>query len=129
MASGAVVPEAVEASHRLNDEGILANVINVTGSGPLYSRFQESVRAAVRCEPAPAFMSDVIAADERKAPIVTVVDGHSHSLAWVGSALNTRSLPLGVTSFGQSGSRSELYREYEIDAASIMAACFAALES
>ena len=129
MASGAVVPEAVEAGHRLNDEGIMANVINVTGSGPLYSRFQESVRAAVRCEPAPAFMSDVIAVDEREAPIVTVVDGHPHSLAWVGSALNTRTLPLGVTSFGQSGSRSELYREYEIDAASIMAACFAALES
>ena len=73
-------------------------------------------------------MSDVIAADERKAPVVTVVDGHPHSLAWIGSALNTRTLPLGVTNFGQSGSTSELYREYEIDAASIVAACFAALD-
>lgn len=129
LASGVIVPEAVEASHRLLGEGVMANVINVTGPGPLYRRFQESVRAAMKSQPGrSAFMADVIPLEERVAPVVTVVDGHPHSLAWVGSALNTATLPLGVTSFGQSGSRPELYREYEIDADSIMAACFGALE-
>ncbi len=128
MACGAMVPEAVEASLRLHDEGVMANVVNVTGAGPLYARFQSAVRAAMKGQPEPAFMSDVIADDERRAPVVTVVDGHPHSLAWIGGALSTRTLPLGVASFGQSGSPSELYREYEIDAASIVAACFAALD-
>ena len=35
--------------------------------------------------------------------------------------------PLGVTRFGQSGNPDDLYREYEIDSDSIMAAPFAAL--
>ena len=33
----------------------------------------------------------------------------------------------GVTRFGQSGNPDDLYREYEIDSDSIMAASFAAL--
>ena len=47
FASGAVVPEALEASRALLDEGIYANVINVTGPGPLYAKYQETVHAAV----------------------------------------------------------------------------------
>ena len=35
--------------------------------------------------------------------------------------------PIGVTRFGQSGSPDDLYREYEIDSDSIMAASVAAL--
>ena len=72
-------------------------------------------------------MDDVIPVAERSAPVVTVVDGHPHSLAWIGGALNTATYPLGVTRFGQSGNPDELYREYEIDSSSIMAACFGAL--
>ena len=128
LVCGAVVPEALEASQRLLEEGVMANVVNVTGPGPLYARFQESIRAAIKAESGPAFMEDVISAGERRAPVVTVIDGHPHSLAWVGSALNTRTFPLGVTEFGQSGSRAELYREYGIDVDSITGACFAALE-
>jgi pyruvate dehydrogenase E1 component len=59
---------------------------------------------------------------------VTVADGHPHSLAWLGGALGTTVTPLGVTEFGQSGSRTELYKEYAIDVDSIIAACFTALD-
>ena len=59
--------------------------------------------------------------------MVTVVDGHPHSLAWIGSALKATVIPVGVTDFGQSGSRDDLYREHRIDVDSIMAACYAAL--
>ena len=130
MACGAMVPEAVEASRQLLEEGVMANVINITGPGPLYVRFQESVQAAMHNRPEPTrFMEDVVPVDDRKAPVVTVADGHPHSLAWLGGALNSSIFPLGVTGFGQSGSPAELYREYEIDTDSIMAACFGALES
>lgn len=127
--SGAMVPESIEASQKLLAEGILANVINVTGPGPLYRSFQSLVRDTMRGEGRMAsFLVDVLSIEERKAPIVTVVDGHPHSLAWLGSALSTRVLPLGVTEFGQSGTSEELYKEYLIDSESIMAACFGALD-
>jgi pyruvate dehydrogenase E1 component len=128
MSCGAMVPEAIEASRQLLDEGVFANVINVTGPGALYRRFQDSVRAVMKSgrEAAP-FMADIIPVAERSAPIVTVIDGHPHSLAWIGGAMKTATFPLGVSGYGQSGSPEELYREYEIDVSSIMAACFGAL--
>ena len=74
------------------------------------------------------FMADVVPESDRKAPIVTVVDGHPHCLAWIGSALNAPILPLGVTGFGQSGNRADLYDEYGINVDSIVAACRGALD-
>lgn len=128
MVSGVMVPVAVEASLKLQDEGVYANVINVTGQGPLYSSFQESVRATMNGEIAVGnFLSDVIPESDRSAPVVTVIDGHPHSLAWLGGALNTATFPLGVDRYGQSGNPSDLYKEYEIDVPSIVAACYGAL--
>ena len=128
MASGAMIPEAVSASNALRNEGIFANVINVTGPGPLYRSYQRSVYDSMDGRGnLDMFMADSISPDARNAPVITVVDGHPHSLAWIGSALGTLVIPVGVTEFGQSGSRDELYREYRIDKDSIMAASYAAL--
>lgn len=127
--SGALVPEAIEASRLLKDEGVLANVINVTSADRLFRRFQEcSSRAMKGQTDSNTFLADVLSPPERAVPVVTVMDGHPHTLAWIGAALGTNALPLGVSRFGQSGSRQDLYREYEIDVASIMAAAFGALE-
>ena len=128
MTCGAMIPEAVRASEELLREGVNANVINITGPGPLYRNYQESVRSLVSGKPTTQFLEDIIPTEERSAPVVTVADAHPHSLAWLGGALGTSTIPLGVTDFGQSGGRTELYEEYGIDVESIIAACFAALE-
>ena len=129
MASGAMVPEAAQASEQLLEEGVFVNVINVTGPGPLYRRFQESVRRNITEGKGPdPFLADIFDPGERSAPIVTVVDGHSHTLAWLGAAMKTATFPLGVTEYGQSGDYLDLYKEYQIDVDSIVAACFAAVE-
>ena len=95
VACGAMVPEAVEASRRLLEEGVMANVINITGLGPLYTRFQQLMRSTIKTKPRLSeFMADVVPVEDRSAPIVTVIDGHPHSLAWLGSALNTPTLRL-----------------------------------
>ncbi len=72
-------------------------------------------------------LEELVPAAERNIPIVTVVDGHPHSLAWIGAALQAPTYPLGVVGFGQSGTVSDLYKEYKIDAGSIQAACHRAL--
>ncbi len=128
LACGAMIPEAVSASNDLLAEGVYANVVNVTGLGPLYRAFQQSVYDAMDgVGDLDRFMADSIPADSRDAPIVTVIDGHPHSLAWIGSALKTAVVPVGVIEFGQSGSQGDLYRDNRIDEDSIMAACYAAL--
>ena len=129
LASGAMTPEAIDASEALAYEGVFASVVNVTGPGPLYRRFQRSVSETMSANSWTSwFMADSIPLDARSAPVVTVLDGHPHSLAWIGGALKTVTLLLGVTEFGQSGSRPELYKEYGIDRQSIVAACLGALE-
>jgi pyruvate dehydrogenase E1 component len=52
-------------------------------------------------------------------PVVSVLDGHSHGLAFLGGALGVPQIPLGVDHFGQSGARDDLYRHYGVDAAAI----------
>jgi pyruvate dehydrogenase E1 component len=125
FASGPVVPEAIEASDALLMEGIHLNVFNVTGPGPLYRDFQEA-RSGKR-DTKESHLESLIPHDERVAPVVTVVDDHPHALAWIGGALGAMVHPLGVSRFGQSGNRVDLYREYGIDRAHIEAACRRAL--
>ena len=50
------------------------------------------------------------------AGLITVVDGHPAALSWFGAVRGHRVIPLGVQSFGQSGTIPELYRAYRLDA-------------
>jgi pyruvate dehydrogenase E1 component len=54
--------------------------------------------------------------------IVTVLDGHPATLAWLGAVNGHRVRSLGVEHFGQTGSIPDLYRHYGIDANAIIAA-------
>jgi pyruvate dehydrogenase E1 component len=58
----------------------------------------------------------------RDCGVVTVLDGHPATLAWLGSVHGHRVRSLGVEHFGQTGSLGELYRHYGIDAQAIMRA-------
>jgi pyruvate dehydrogenase E1 component len=60
-------------------------------------------------------------------PAVTVHDASSHAMAWIGSALGVPAVPLGVDTFGQSGTVADLYRAHDLDAGSIVNAALAAL--
>ena len=85
--SGSMVPEARAAMDLLQAEGVRINLFNVTGPGPLYRSFNDAVRAAAAGEgDGIGLLGTLIPAEERDAPVVTVVDGHPHSLAWIGGA-------------------------------------------
>jgi pyruvate dehydrogenase E1 component len=130
IASGAMIPDACEASNALIEEGVYASVINVTGPGPLYRHYREYARNSIdKGESLSEKVSELIPGAISGAPVVTLADAHPHSLAWVGSALGSRAIPLGVDEWGQSGGREDLYREYGTDSDTVMAACFAALDT
>ena len=65
--------------------------------------------------------------NERQAPIVTVQDGASHNLAWLGSLFGSYLIPLGVDDFGQSGTPADLYRHFGIDSQAIFEAALVGL--
>jgi pyruvate dehydrogenase E1 component len=48
--------------------------------------------------------------------LITVIDGHPATLAWLGAVAGHRTVPLGVEHFGQTGTVADLYRHYGIDA-------------
>jgi pyruvate dehydrogenase E1 component len=119
-AAGAVLPEAVAAAEYLWEEGVGATVLNTTSPRRLYESWPGNGRAT-----APAAL---IRPDERGAPIVTVQDGASHSLAWLGGLYGAPVTALGVDDFGQSAARADLYHYFGLDAMSIAAAAFEAVD-
>jgi pyruvate dehydrogenase E1 component len=59
---------------------------------------------------------------------VTVLDGASHALSFIGAAYGAPVVPLGVDSFGQSGTVADLYTHAGIDAEHIIEGALHALE-
>jgi pyruvate dehydrogenase E1 component len=130
-AGGIMVPEAIEAARWLHAEGVAANVLAITSAERLYADLRAARRAQLRSASSPldlGHMETLIPAAERRAPIVTVQDGASHSMAFLGSAWGVPVVPLGVDEFGQSGSRADLYRATGIDADQIVNAAMLALD-
>jgi pyruvate dehydrogenase E1 component len=60
------------------------------------------------------------------ASLVTVIDGHPATLAWLGGVRGYRVQALGVEHFGQSGDVTELHAVYRIDEDAILDAVAAA---
>ena len=53
-ASGAVLPEVLAAAAELAEEGIAANVVDVTSADRLYRAWQRTLRQGVRTATAPS---------------------------------------------------------------------------
>ncbi|HKL45618.1 MAG TPA: hypothetical protein VJ906_05190, partial [Roseovarius sp.] len=47
--------------------------------------------------------------------LVTAIDGHPATLAWLGSVVGHRVIAHGVEHFGQTGTIGDLYRHFGID--------------
>lgn len=127
VASGAVLPEVLDAAEELAGEGVIAHVVDVTSPGRLYRAWQRTLRQAVRTATTPSFAGTLRAVMPDAAPIVSVHDASSHAFAWLGSALGAPQVALGVDEFGQSGRIADLYAAHDLDAGSIVNGAIAAL--
>ena len=126
---GVMVPVALAASRELKARGVLANVVNATSPDLLYRGWRHSsrLRAKHPRTRSTSVLERLVPESERDCPIVTVIDGHSHTLAFLGSVFGTRTVCLGVDEFGQTGSRVELYEHYGISTTAIVEAVESAL--
>jgi pyruvate dehydrogenase E1 component len=130
VAAGSVVPEAFAAVRTLHREEIAANLIVITSAERLAAEQHGGRLDAVRRGGGDniGHLRTLFLPGERRAPIVTVADAASHSLSFVGGAFGAPVVPLGVDTFGQSGTIPDLYDYAGIDADHIVEAAILALD-
>lgn len=117
-AMGALATEALAAADRLHQVGVPADVVCVTSPGLLFRAWQ----ARQGRGSAETWILDQLFPAERAVPMVTVLDGHPHTLAFLSNIQQVRLTALGVSGFGQAGSLQDVYRYHCIDTDSIVRA-------
>jgi pyruvate dehydrogenase E1 component len=112
------VAEACAAHDELAAEGVAADLVVLTSADLVF----RALRARQGLADGDAAILDAIFPAERAAPLVTVLDGHPHALAFLAAVNQTPLAALGVDDFGQSGDVGDLYVHFGIDAETIVGA-------
>ncbi len=130
---GAMTPEVLQAADQLErDEGVAAGVLCLSSPDRLYEDWRRRRLTHLddlRATREPSHLERLVPKALRRLPIVTVIDGASHALAFLGSCLGARCVPLGVDGFGQVGSLAAVYEANGLSPGAIATAALIALES
>jgi pyruvate dehydrogenase E1 component len=118
VAVGAVVPEAAAAAFELNEAGIPCDVVCLTSPDLVFRALQ----ARQGLDGGEDWILDELFPADRAAPIVSLLDGHPHTLSFLAAIRGVPIACLGVSDFGQSGDVADLYRYFGIDADTIVGA-------
>ena len=119
VACGPVVAEAIEAHGQLLEDFPDAGLLLVTSPDLLQRGWRQSLTSSG----APgSHIDQLLNVLPDRAGLVTIIDAHPATLAWLGAVRRHRIIPLGVERFGQSGDIPDLYRAYGLDAEAIVAA-------
>jgi pyruvate dehydrogenase E1 component len=118
FASGVMLAEALSASESALEDGIYANVMNVTSTDRLFRGWM----ARCRGEHEAIYLDTLLPQADRQTAAVTLLDGHPLALAWLGNVLQAPLHALGVTEFGESASLPDLYHKHQIDADAVLGA-------
>jgi pyruvate dehydrogenase E1 component len=121
--TGAVAPEAIQAVGLMAEDRRDVGLLAVTSADRLNAGWTAAQRARERgLVHARSHIESLLADVPPHCGIVTVLDGHPATLAWIGAVCGHRVRPLGVEHFGQTGSLTDLYWHYGIDANAVVAA-------
>jgi pyruvate dehydrogenase E1 component len=121
--TGAVAPEAVEAVGLMAEDRRDIGLLAITSADRLNAGWTAAQRARERgLVHARSHVERLLAEVPPHCGLVTVIDGHPATLAWMGSVMGHRTRSLGVEHFGQTGTVRDLYRHFGIDAQGIIAA-------
>jgi pyruvate dehydrogenase E1 component len=120
--TGAVAPEAIEATGLIGESRRDVGLLAITSADRLHSGWTAArkLRRDRRGVQHLSHIEKLLAPLPRDCGIVTVIDGHPATLGWLGSVRGHRVEALGVEQFGQTGSIADLYRHYGLDANAII---------
>lgn len=120
---GCVAPEAIKAAGRIGNNRRDIGVLAVTSADRLNSGWTAARRARARGNKgAKSQIERLMEQVPRDCTLITVTDGHPATLAWIGGVKGHATTPLGVEHFGQTGTISDLYHHFQIDAEAIVSA-------
>lgn len=120
---GAVAPEAIQAAGLLSEDRPETAVLAITSADRLNAGWTAAQRARERgVRHAESHVERLLAQVPRNCAILTMLDGHPATLAWLGAVRGHVSRSLGVEHFGQSGTIAELYRHHGLDAQAVLRA-------
>ncbi|KAF0120425.1 MAG: putative transketolase [Xanthobacteraceae bacterium] len=112
---GAVAPEAIAAAGLLAETHRDVGVLAITSADRLNAGWTAAERARQRGHGgATSHVERLLAPLSRDCGLVSVVDGHPATLAWLGAVHGHRVRSLGVEHFGQTGTVDDLYRHHGI---------------
>jgi pyruvate dehydrogenase E1 component len=121
--TGAVAPEAIEAVGLMGEDRRDIGLLAITSADRLNAGWTAAQRARERgLVHARSHVERLLGAIPSHCGLVTVIDGHPATLAWLGAVTGHRTRSLGVEHFGQTGTVQDLYRHFGIDAQGIVAA-------
>ncbi|MFD5747415.1 pyruvate dehydrogenase [Streptomyces sp. NPDC127033] len=121
---GAIMPEVVAAADALAELGIEAGVVCLTSPDLVFRSFQ---RRGSRTAGGGSDIIGELFPPHRPAPLVTVLDGHPHTLSYLAGARGDRIRCLGVTEFGQSSDLADAYQLHGIGTEAILDAALTLL--
>ena len=114
---GAIMPEVIAAAETLAAQGITAGVVCLTSPDLVFRSFnRRGTVGAVQGDD----IVDVLFPAEHRAPIVSVMDGHPHTLSYLAGVRGDRIKCLGVSDFGQSTNLEDAYALHGIDTAAVV---------
>ncbi|MEU8248062.1 pyruvate dehydrogenase [Nonomuraea sp. NPDC048916] len=114
---GAVLPEVIAAAESLNRRGVAVDLVCLTSPDLIYRAWRTS--RGLSGDGDPRVLDELFPGDDVR-PIVAVIDGHPHTIDWLGAIRGAPIATLGVDGFGQSGDVPDLYRHFGIDSESIV---------
>jgi len=118
---GVVAPEAIRAAGMIGDSRRDVGVLAVTSADRLNAGWTAAQRARTRGRHDARSAVETLMQDlPPHCHLVTVIDGHPATLAWLGGVSGHRTIPLGVEHFGQTGTIAELYDHFGISAERIV---------
>jgi pyruvate dehydrogenase E1 component len=119
------MPEVIAAADQLASASIECDVLCLTSPDLIFRARQ----AAQGLQQGSEAILETLFPTDRRTPIVTVQDGHPHTLSFLSTIRCAPIACLGVTDFGQSGDVEDLYRYFGIDTETIVSAAIDLLET
>ena len=118
---GVVAPEAIRAAGMIGENRRDVGVLAITSADRLNAGWTAAQRARSRGRADAQWAGETLLGDlPPHCHLITVIDGHPATLAWLGSVTGHRTIPRGVEHFGQTGTIGDLYRHFGISAESIV---------
>lgn len=120
---GVLAPEAIEAVGLMAEDRRDVGLLAITSADRLNAGWTAAQRARERgLVHARSHVERLLETLPSQCVLVTVIDGHPATLAWLGSVFGHRTRSLGVEHFGQTGTIGDLYRFNGVDAMSLVRA-------